>query len=580
MGRGIQWKSVLVVKILLLLLPLRGCQAGIRTGCGLMNNYPFPPGLELDLYNLLDGFTIFGRLMLEVMDILSLPVAFDDRGMQERSKPVIPPKGLDVVEGPIPRLLVHEGVFPSGDHETDGVEDEISLSDRLTRRRTHDDDDKPEKAVDASADVASSPGLVRRGKRRRRRRSSTMLLVLVEVGLAARRHEEEVACLRGRSAELEAEVKRFHGDSVVVVESNSYNYDRASFYKVKEEKPVEILPLHAMTWVVLSTRRAMAWVLFLDTRRAMVWVDLKIVVLRPSRDVDSSVGVVSKIVFDASRSPRYSLLIVSSPASVGNSMIDLMIETSMLSFYIAFLPSRTLYLEIGLTIWNDNMIVFVNGCVPTILLTLYEAMTAEIMTGSVEGIKASHGILRDGACCRSSLFSVTLSDWVDSIMKMWLASSSGALTIVFFNAYCLSSFLLPPGSGRGLLQESETRSVMRMSHGILVKVLMRLFLVSMLLMYRVSILSLSLFPKFRIGWKLERNLSFRSFQPEMLFLAWPLNHDIVASARVCWNMWHAIGSFQAHVLIAPSNVQTCESGSPRPMYVPTFLGMTRSSGSS
>ncbi|GKA23555.1 hypothetical protein Tco_0709588 [Tanacetum coccineum] len=60
---------------------------------------------------------------------------------------------------------------------------------------------------------------------------------------AVRRHGEEVACLRGRIAELEAEVKHFHDDSAVAVESNSYNYDRANFYKVKEEKPVETLPL-------------------------------------------------------------------------------------------------------------------------------------------------------------------------------------------------------------------------------------------------------------------------------------------------------------------------------------------------
>ncbi|GKA23554.1 hypothetical protein Tco_0709587 [Tanacetum coccineum] len=183
--------------------------------------------------------------------------------------------------------------------------------------------------------------------------------------------------------------------------------------------------------------------------------------------------------------PGYSLLIVASSASVGNSTIDLIVETSMLSFYIAFLPNRTLYLEVGLTIWNGNMIVFVNGCVPTILLTLYEVMTSEIMNESVEGIKASHGILCDGVCRRSLLLSVTLSDRVDSILQMWLASSLGALTMVFFDAWnkqsnlpwlitlkfvfefstrvcvipfvivkpadCLSSFLLPPRSGRGLL---------------------------------------------------------------------------------------------------------------------------------
>ncbi|GKF45060.1 hypothetical protein Tco_0131612 [Tanacetum coccineum] len=121
----------------------------------------------------------------------------------------------------------------------------------------------------------------------------------------------------------------------------------------------------------------------------------------------------------------------------------------------------------------------------------YIAMTAEITNGSVKGIKASHGILRDGVCRRSLLFSVTLSDRVDSILQMWLAGSLGALTmfstrvcvvplVVVKPADYLSSFLLPPGSGRGLLQEFETRSVMRMSVGILVKVLMRLFLAGIL----------------------------------------------------------------------------------------------------
>ncbi|GKC37463.1 hypothetical protein Tco_1049847 [Tanacetum coccineum] len=52
--------------------------------------------------------------------------------------------------------------------------------------------------------------------------------------------------------------------------------------------------------------------------------------------------------------------------------------------------------------------------------------------------------------------------------------------------------------------------------------------------------------------------SCRSVQPKMLFFALPLNHDTAESARVCWNIWHAIKLFQAHVLIAPLNVHTCE----------------------
>ncbi|PWA52138.1 WW domain-containing protein [Artemisia annua] len=48
-------------------------------------------------------------------------------------------------------------------------------------------------------------------------------------------------------------------------------------------------------------------------------------------------------------------------ASVGNSTIDLMVETSMLSLCIAFLPSNPLYLDVDLTIWSCNMIVLDSG---------------------------------------------------------------------------------------------------------------------------------------------------------------------------------------------------------------------------
>nr|GEV59269.1 hypothetical protein [Tanacetum cinerariifolium] len=51
------------------------------------------------------------------------------------------------------------------------------------------------------------------------------------------------------------------------------------------------------------------------------------------------------------------------------------------------------------------------------LLTLYEAKTVVMTIGFADGIKVSHGILRDGTRCHSSLLSLMLSGWTDSIMQ-------------------------------------------------------------------------------------------------------------------------------------------------------------------
>ncbi|GJU49032.1 hypothetical protein Tco_1218587 [Tanacetum coccineum] len=60
-----------------------------------------------------------------VIGILSLLITSDDKGVEERSEPVIPLEGVDVVEGSIPPPLVLEGVETPGDHEMEDVGDEI-----------------------------------------------------------------------------------------------------------------------------------------------------------------------------------------------------------------------------------------------------------------------------------------------------------------------------------------------------------------------------------------------------------------------------------------------------------------------
>ncbi|GJV08954.1 hypothetical protein Tco_1346610 [Tanacetum coccineum] len=106
MGRSIQWKSVLIVKPPLLLLSRRGCRVGIQTSfCGLC--------IKREL------------LFFAIMGILSLLITSDDKGVEEHFEPVIPRKGVDVVEVPISPPLVPEVVVPPGDHEIEDAEDEI-----------------------------------------------------------------------------------------------------------------------------------------------------------------------------------------------------------------------------------------------------------------------------------------------------------------------------------------------------------------------------------------------------------------------------------------------------------------------
>nr|GEU40878.1 hypothetical protein [Tanacetum cinerariifolium] len=112
---------------------------------------PIPPGLELDLYNLLHYFTIFGRQTLE--DILSMLVASDDGGVLEHSKSVIPFTSLNVVKRLVPPLFVPRGDVPPGDHEIEDVDDKVPMDDCLTRKRTHYDD--AGKTIDVVVDVAS-----------------------------------------------------------------------------------------------------------------------------------------------------------------------------------------------------------------------------------------------------------------------------------------------------------------------------------------------------------------------------------------------------------------------------------------
>ncbi|GJT64457.1 hypothetical protein Tco_1015937 [Tanacetum coccineum] len=121
-----------------------------------------PPGLELDLYKLLHNLTIFGRQMLEVMDILSMLVASDDGGVLEHSEPVIPSTCLDDVERLVPPPFVPEGNVPPDDHEMKDMDDEVLMVDCLTRKRTRaskraggSDYDDAEKTIDVVVDVAS-----------------------------------------------------------------------------------------------------------------------------------------------------------------------------------------------------------------------------------------------------------------------------------------------------------------------------------------------------------------------------------------------------------------------------------------
>nr|GEV46679.1 hypothetical protein [Tanacetum cinerariifolium] len=101
---------------------------------------------------------------------------------------------------------------------------------------------------------------------------------------------------------------------------------------------------------------------------------------------------------------------------VGNSTTDLIVDTFILSFWMAVLPSMILYLDVNLIIWNCNMIVLDIGCdlncsyitsveMPQsmyILLTVYEAIIDVMTTGLDDGMKVSHGMLCDGTCDQPS----------------------------------------------------------------------------------------------------------------------------------------------------------------------------------
>ncbi|GJT74316.1 hypothetical protein Tco_1041041 [Tanacetum coccineum] len=128
------------------------------------------PGPLLDLFNRLYTLTANGRPMKEVVDILSMLVVSNDKGVEERSELVIPLEGLNAAEEPLPLSLVLEGVVPVGDHEMEDVEDEVLLSDCLHRKMTRPsvhagrsgsavaDDDEPEKAVAANVACGSKLG--------------------------------------------------------------------------------------------------------------------------------------------------------------------------------------------------------------------------------------------------------------------------------------------------------------------------------------------------------------------------------------------------------------------------------------
>nr|GFC93063.1 hypothetical protein [Tanacetum cinerariifolium] len=74
-------------------------------------------------------------------------------------------------------------------------------------------------------------------------------------GEVARRHDEEVAVLKGRIAKLVAEVKHVNDDLAVIAKSTSNNHDRVVFYKAKIKKLMENLPLlfnHLLCYIEFS----------------------------------------------------------------------------------------------------------------------------------------------------------------------------------------------------------------------------------------------------------------------------------------------------------------------------------------
>nr|GEW22235.1 hypothetical protein [Tanacetum cinerariifolium] len=115
-------------------------------------------------------------------------------------------------------------------------------------------------------------------------------------------------------------------------------------------------------------------------------VHLKIAFMRPSLDVDSSVAVVSKIVFDASRPGDLYCFDAES-----------------------FLQAR-------------------------ILLTLHEDMTAVMTIGFPEGIKASHGMVCGEVHCKSSLGDQTLAliDCLDAACSCRYGAPGSFLSITSF----------------------------------------------------------------------------------------------------------------------------------------------------
>ncbi|GJR48374.1 hypothetical protein Tco_1316477 [Tanacetum coccineum] len=234
-----------------------------------------------------------------------------------------------------------------------------------------------------------------------------------------------------RIVELESKVGHMHDDLAMTADSASRNHDRESTYKAEREACKDSVPIgqsfallaRARAYSYFSSKNSEEIpdisnsVLKLDeavparvTRSephcilgAMmilaILVDLKITFMRPSLDVDSSTCDVRRaqglpnvsglwsclpllelfyevasqhvvsfaVMLRVASRPGNPLLIVASPASVRNSTIDLMVETSMLNFCIHVLPNRTLYLEVDVTIWNGYMIVFGSGCEPIVI---------------------------------------------------------------------------------------------------------------------------------------------------------------------------------------------------------------------
>ncbi|GJT93273.1 hypothetical protein Tco_1082118 [Tanacetum coccineum] len=83
--------------------------------------------------------------------------------------------------------------------------------------------------------------------------------------------------------------------------------------------------------------------------------------------------------------------------SVGNSTINLIVDTSILSFWMA------VRCEIDYTLTSSYIMSTELPPSMYILLTLYEAIIAVMTTGSSEGIKVYHGMLRDGTCDKNVL---------------------------------------------------------------------------------------------------------------------------------------------------------------------------------